>query len=139
MAYTWIVSIVLFIVAGIFFYFAWQKYQFKQKTEQWTPTTAKVIEAHFEKGADEYESWWDVHLELDFTVNGKQYRSFTKKRDDRIRKRAIKKKYSPGTLLNIYYNPKNPTETVFSKGVDYSDLILFIFPIIFFLIGVSLL
>ncbi len=139
MAYEWVVGLLLFAFAAAFFIFALHKFKQKQQTEGWRAHQGRIIELlDIKKNSDESGKWYNVSFRYEYVVDGEVFIGMGTQSDHtERRKRRVKEKYKPGEPVKIYYNPKNPRQSSFSSGTNLNDYILFIFPIIFFFIGLS--
>ncbi len=140
MARSIIIALILFAVAGVAFYFVWQRIQEKQKTEGWKEHQGRVRRiVDMRKQVDEYEKWVNVTFYYEYVVDGRVYTETATNRENVSKKRHAKKKYQPGAPVKIYFNPENPAQSSLTSGVSNIDYILLIIPGIFLLIGFSFL
>ena len=91
MAYGWIIGIILLIVAGVSFYFVWQKFQFRKETGQWLPVMARLNNANFIKKSDESGRWWEITMDFEYQVQGQTFHNRATKKDEYMKKKEIKR------------------------------------------------
>jgi hypothetical protein len=71
-------------------------------------------------------------IEYAYIVHGKEYRGTRYRYDDdysNIPGAAVVQKFRPWTEHPVYYDPKNPANSVLATGVEGSDLLLILFSI----------
>ena len=63
-----------------------------------------------------------------FAIGGKIY-------DDESTARKVLKQYPPGKKVKVYYHPENPTISCLESGCSWDCYLLFVFGLLFILIG----
>jgi hypothetical protein len=84
--------------------------------------SSHVTTTHTSKGGTRYH----VHISYHYSVDGVNYISYRYRYDghptDGESANAIVNSHQSGTVVEVYYNPQNPRDTVLSTGVDRLDV-----------------
>ena len=89
--------------------------------------SSQVTTTHTSKGGTRYH----VHIRYRYSVAGMNYLGYRYRYDghptDGGSANAIVNSHSPGSAVEVYYNPQNPRDTVLSTGVDGADVAMPLF------------
>ena len=111
------------------------------ETNQWEQTVGKILHSEIERNefSTEPDTTYSLKVKYQFTVNNKTYHakkiycgdSISVNFPYRLKKRL--KKYAEDNMVDVFYNPGNPGESVLEKGINniiYRELFLGILCII---------
>jgi len=100
------------------------------KSDFWLETTAEVIRSKLSVSQDDGSDSYNIVVNYKYSVEGKVYENnrinfgYRNMRDGGKAKNIIYK-YRTGVIVPVYYNPKDPNQSVLEKGYSLNFFILF--------------
>ena len=129
MSKTFWIIIGLFALLGI--YGAFNSLIIKLQTPSWSTVEGKIIESSYQShpgGQYSIFMGWDLNIRYTYDVGGGHYESNnfggfaagSCTTEEKVA-REIKTKFYPGGRIIVYYDPKNPNESVLIPGATWRD------------------
>ncbi len=112
-------------------------------SKEWSLTHGKVVVSKIQSEISGGKSMYFADIHYDYTVDGKDYRnsgvSVASEGTSTSSKRSVTRtirKYPEDSEVKVYYNPKNPQESVLETGLDFTTMLLCKLPWLFVGIGI---
>lgn len=134
-----VISILLFI---LFFYL----YKKSQNSIKWDKTKGVILRANLDELVMEADTpvTYKANLEYSYKIETKTYYSKRIFYGDFLRHSSFWNinenisKYRKGNIVNVYYNPQNPNDSVLQQGIHSNVIIILITSLLLSLIGIIL-
>ena len=103
---------------------------FGYKSNFWSETTAEVISSKLSVSEDGSSYSYNIFVNYKYSVKGKVYENdrinfwYRNARDGTLARNLIHE-YRAGVIVPVYYNPKDPNQSVLEKGYSLNFFILF--------------
>jgi Protein of unknown function (DUF3592) len=111
------------------------------KSEDWPSVQGTIDSVRLNDDAGGDTPTWRVLLRYHYSVEGRRYEGtrFTSTGEfysgDETRARHFEAAHQPGTIVEVFYNPSDPSDSLLSKGLDYRHWFLFGLTVFLFLVG----
>ena len=131
----------IFVISIIisFFYFVRVLYFYLITIKKWQKTEAKIIECNikwFQSKTDSDTQGWKEMIKYNYVINSVEYENdcITKNIELLTPFKNVAEKYNfvKNQKIEIYYNPKNPKNSIIDKNFNFLTLII---PLGIYLIG----
>ena len=120
--------------------------QFAKNSEKWPTVTGKIINYRIDEVHNTRSNYFDYHpyILYYYEISGSKYRNELVRFGPRLEGRKIcnqlKEVYKPGTEVEIFYNPKDPSISCLMPGsVNLFAYLVYPFGLLFIVFGVFLL
>lgn len=126
--------ILIYLIAIIFFILGCYLYKKSKETIKWNKTKGSISDSKLDELIMETDSpiTYKARVRYSYTIDGEEYISKRIFFGDFIRggsqfsSRKLLKKYTKGAVVDVYYNPLKPEESVLEKGIHFNVVLLFI-------------
>lgn len=141
-----LISILFIITGAALFILSFFLYKKSKNSTKWNNVKGIILQADLDELVMEADTpvTYKTSVEYSYIVDTKTYYSKRIFYGDFLRHSSLwntKKlmgKYKKGNVVDVYYNPKNPNDTVLQRGIHIDVIIIFLTSLFLLLVGIIL-
>ena len=133
------------IGAAIFYFFSLPPLKYSLESKNWPKTSGTITHSEVDSWTKDGKSQYDARINYSYTVEGKKYNSSKLNTSGSYTGSNITKakelvnEFPVGKTVDVYYDPELPDSASLKPGASNTDIVMAVFPLIFFLIGLTVL
>jgi len=138
---------IIFTLAGalIFYFWGWPPLKYAHESKSWPKTSGTITQSEVDSWTKDGRSQYDARINYSYEVDGKKYNSTKINTSGSYSGGNITKakefvdEFPAGKTVEVFYDPDVPDSAALKPGISGNDILMAAVPLIFFIMGLTVL
>lgn len=138
---------IIFTLTGalVFYMWGWPQFKYAYESKKWPQTSGIITQSKVNSWIKEGDSKYEARINYNYEIDGKKYNSGKIRTSGSYsgsnitRAKELVNEFPIGKNVDVFYDPEVPDSAILKPGVSGIDIIMVLFPLLFFIIGIAVL